>query len=139
MNIQQLILLCAILSINASLLTKNIEQEKLFTDPEHIELDKLHSAQQQLDQLTTEAPFWTSPTKGLACFTLGGLIIVGAQLSNTPPDQKGVMSTIGAVVMAGSGTYACFSAADNKLERESYKNIIYGIEKKRADWDPRKQ
>jgi hypothetical protein len=136
MNIKQLILVCAILSLNTLCLPKTTEkEEELFTNPERVELDKLNSAQKQLDHLTTEAPFWTGTTKGVALFTLGGLIVVGAQLynPNLSTDQKGVVGSVGGIFMAGGTTYTVLSATNNFLEKEYYQRMIYGIQKKRAD------
>lgn len=127
---KKIYILLMTMSISVFSETKENLKEKLFTDKDRIELDKLQSAQEQLNLLTKDAPFWTSPTKGVATLAVGAVMIAASQtLDVNHKNEQAVIYSIAATLMCVGGIHTIISTVDNRMEREYYKNIIYDMEK----------
>jgi len=102
---------------------------ELFTDKDRIEVDKLHSAQEQLNHLTKDAPFWTAPTKGLATVLIGAGIIIAAKIYTQDEDTQTTLVGTGIAVIGTGAIFTGFAAGNNSVQREMYKHIIYNLKK----------
>ena len=124
-----ILLLFVFCFINANPLeeSNNIAQERpLFTsqDPQRIKLDKYIIVQQQLNHLTKDAPFFTSPTKGL-CTSLGGGLVIIAGSFIKDENVRHDLQLFGALLTLGGGAYAAASGLENAYQRFALQLILH--------------
>jgi hypothetical protein len=98
-------------------------------NPEQIALDSLAAEDEQLRHLTTEAPFFTAPMKGIVIAAAG----VGLMAMRSNVEDKGMQNCLfhmGNVVFWGGAGYTVFSSWENGLQREILRNSLIARNKK---------
>ena len=91
-------------------------------------------AQQQLAHLTTNAPFWTAPTKGLGYALIGASFIAGAAIPQSNP-----MLVAGGIIMLAGFTYTGISGFMNYSEIKLQQHLIASFDQEKTGKDALKE
>jgi len=92
-------------------------------DPQQIALDSLAAEDEQLKHLTTEAPFFTAPMKGIAIATIGVGLVVGRSIVKDEAMQNCLLHIGQTAFLMGTG-YALMSALDNGFTKRDFNKQI---------------